>query len=127
MKTISVLIKEWVKENYGESELNNPSWDIKSLAEHLHKNRPTLELENVIENWIDAETQSEIENHPEDYETYYDCGYYNNGVGMASCGGDYEYDEEKARETVLEELDEREILENDEVRKAFLKWIYNNF
>lgn len=114
MKTIKELIKE------------NPTL-IKSLVEHLHKNRPTRELENVIENWIDSETQSEIKNHPEDYETYYDCGYYNNGVGMVSCGGDYEYDEEKARETVLEELDEREILENDEVRKAFLEWVYNNF
>lgn len=119
-------IKKWVKENYGESEIENPSWDIKKLANEVWRKRPTAELEEVIENWIDAETQSEIENHPEDYEKYYcDYGYIDTGVGMRSCGGEWEYDEEKAREVVLDELDEREILENDEVRQAFLKWIKN--
>ena len=28
-------IKNWVKNNYGESELDNPSWDIDGLVEEL--------------------------------------------------------------------------------------------
>jgi len=28
-------ISSWVKENYGESELSNPSWNIESLAKYL--------------------------------------------------------------------------------------------
>jgi hypothetical protein len=33
--TIKARIRQWVKENYGQSELDNPSWDINSLAKHL--------------------------------------------------------------------------------------------
>lgn len=117
-------IKNWVKENYGESEIENPSWNIKELANEVWQKRPTAELEEVIENWIDAETQSEIENHPEDYYIRTTTG----GFGFEGCAKNEDvYDEEKARETVLDELDEREILENDEVREAFLKWVYDNF
>lgn len=116
------IIKKFVKDNYGDTTC----YDLKKLANEVWRKRPTAELEEVIENWIDAEVQSEIENHPEDYEKQYcDYGYIDTGVGMLPCGGEWEYDEEKAREVVLDELDEREILENDEVRKAFLKWIKN--
>lgn len=31
-------IRFFVNKNYGKSEMNNPSWDIKALAEHLTKN-----------------------------------------------------------------------------------------
>lgn len=33
---IKVIIKEFVKKKYGENELENPSWDIDSLAAALH-------------------------------------------------------------------------------------------
>ena len=32
---IEEIIKIWVLENYGEAELNNPSWCIKDLARFL--------------------------------------------------------------------------------------------
>ena len=35
MKTFYEAIYEWVAENFGESEANDPSWDIKALADHL--------------------------------------------------------------------------------------------
>lgn len=115
-------IKNWVEENYGESEIENPSWNIKELSNEVWRKRPTAELEEVIENWIDAEVQSEIENNPEDYYVRTTTG----GFGYEGCAKNEDiYNEEKARETVLDELDEREILENDEVREAFLKWIKN--
>lgn len=46
-----------------------------------------------------------IEQHPEEYETgYADYGYYNNGVGMACCGGETTYDEDKAYEDAKKQL-----------------------
>lgn len=35
MKSFYEAIYEWVAENFGESEANDPSWDIKALADHL--------------------------------------------------------------------------------------------
>lgn len=33
--SVKKLIREFVLENYGESELENPSWDINALARHV--------------------------------------------------------------------------------------------
>lgn len=35
---IKQLIYKWVKDNYGESEAQDPSWDIRSLAKYIEKN-----------------------------------------------------------------------------------------
>lgn len=35
MKDFKTIIYEWVKENFGESEADNPSWSIEALAKHL--------------------------------------------------------------------------------------------
>lgn len=43
------LIYKWVKENYGESEVDNPSWDIGLLAEHIRK-----ELYKKTDKWLDV-------------------------------------------------------------------------
>ena len=113
-------IKNWVKNNYGESEIENPSWNIEKLANEVWRKRPTAELENVIENWIDAEVQSEIENNPEDYYVRTTTG----GFGFEGCAKNEDiYDEKKARERVIEEFDVGELLENDEVREAFRQWV----
>ncbi len=32
------LIYDWVKENYGEAEANNPSWNISALAAYITAN-----------------------------------------------------------------------------------------
>lgn len=37
MKTFYEAIYEWVAENYGQSEADNPSWSIEALADHLSK------------------------------------------------------------------------------------------
>ena len=34
-KELAKSIKEWVKYNFGESEADDPSWDINALAHHL--------------------------------------------------------------------------------------------
>lgn len=36
MKTFYEAIYEWVADNYGQSEAQDPSWDIKALADHLN-------------------------------------------------------------------------------------------
>lgn len=42
------LIHKWVKENYGQSEADNPSWDIDLLAEYIRK-----EFKNKADKWLD--------------------------------------------------------------------------
>lgn len=37
MKTFYEAIYEWVAENFGESEADDPSWNIEALADHLSK------------------------------------------------------------------------------------------
>ena len=37
-KQISELIKRFVRINYGKQESDNPSWDIKLLADYIVKN-----------------------------------------------------------------------------------------
>lgn len=37
MKTFYEAIYEWVAENFGQSEADNPSWSIEALADHLSK------------------------------------------------------------------------------------------
>lgn len=109
-------IKNWVAENYSDTTC----YDLKELANEVWRKRPTAELENVIENWIDAEVQSEIENNPEDYYVRTTTG----GFGFEGCAKNEDiYDEKKARERVIEEFDVGELLENDEVREAFRQWV----
>lgn len=33
--TIKKIITDWVRENFGESEVNDPSWNIDLLAKHI--------------------------------------------------------------------------------------------
>lgn len=33
--TIKSMIRKWVKNNFGESEVNDPSWNIDLLAEYI--------------------------------------------------------------------------------------------
>lgn len=33
--TIKSMIRKWVRENFGESELNDPSWNIDLLADYI--------------------------------------------------------------------------------------------
>lgn len=46
--TIKKIIKDWVKEVYGESEANNPSWNIDWLAKHIES-----QLKNKTDKWLD--------------------------------------------------------------------------
>ena len=53
-KEIERIITAWVKKSYGENEAENPSWDIKALAEELDHNvyhiHHDIEFENELEN-----------------------------------------------------------------------------
>ena len=35
MKTFEELITNWVRDNFGDSEVEDPSWNIQALAEYL--------------------------------------------------------------------------------------------
>ena len=45
IKEIKKLISKWVSDNFGKSELEDPSWNIDHLAEYLSKNLKIEELE----------------------------------------------------------------------------------
>ncbi len=45
---IKNIISKWVLDNYGESELNEPSWNIDLLAEHIES-----QLKNKTDKWLD--------------------------------------------------------------------------
>ena len=36
VSTVEKTIYNWVKRNFGESEANNPSWDISALADEIN-------------------------------------------------------------------------------------------
>lgn len=45
------------------------------------------------------------EDDPEKYNRHFeDYGWYNNGVGMACCGGEYCYDDDKATEDAIDKI-----------------------
>ena len=59
-------------------------------------------LEQCIENKIDDVIEKDPDNF---YLETVDYGYYNNGVGFASCGGREDiYDREKARDYAIDEI-----------------------
>lgn len=41
-KKLETIIYEWVKQNFGESEADDPSWNIEALAEELAKHQQEL-------------------------------------------------------------------------------------
>lgn len=51
------LIKQFVKENYGESEADNPSWDIISLAEYLTEKQMESNM-IIITYWHDEDDET---------------------------------------------------------------------
>lgn len=115
MKTTLEMLKDFVRKNYGESELENPCYDLDALADYLDTHN---EFGQEIRTWIDEETDLELDRHPQDYNPrYYLTGA---GVGAYEC----EYDEHKAREYVIDNFDITEVLESESVLdklKEFVK------
>ena len=81
-----------------------------------------IELGKVIESvMVDLE-----EEDPEEYQTgYASYGSFNNGVGWSSCGGEIEYDDDRATEDAINKIAARiedgdiEILDMLLMKKAF--------
>lgn len=85
--------------------------------------------DKAIDKLADEIAEKLIDKNPEDYNpTFEDYGYYNNGVGMACCGGEMLFDEDAAREDAIEQIADDveskqgdywfDLLENDEFRRA---------
>lgn len=74
MQNIKSIIEEFVLENFDQSELENPSWDITLLAEHISKRlneateKPILQFEKpTIEQLVTfamAQYASDCDKHP---------------------------------------------------------------
>jgi len=52
MKTFYDIIYEWVTDNFGQSEADDPSWNIKALADHLSKSDIDPEELNANTKWL---------------------------------------------------------------------------
>lgn len=74
MKTFYEAIYEWVAENFGQSEADDPSWNIEALADHLSKsdinpdelNANTLTYDE-FDKAMDAYDCNEVLGNPNDY------------------------------------------------------------
>ena len=52
MKTFYEAIYEWVKDNFGQSEADDPSWNIEALADHLSKTNIKPDELNTNTKWF---------------------------------------------------------------------------
>ena len=52
MKTFYAAIYEWVAENFGQSEADNPSWSIVALADHLSDSNINPDELNANTQWL---------------------------------------------------------------------------
>lgn len=59
-KLLTGTIYEWVKNNFGESEADDPSWDINALAEELTKQRHEIHT-LVDDDFLMQDARSEAE------------------------------------------------------------------
>lgn len=60
METFYEAIYEWVAENYGQSEADNPSWSIEALADRLSNSDIKPDELNANTKWL---AYSELEKH----------------------------------------------------------------
>lgn len=74
MKTFYGAIYEWVKDNFGQSEADNPSWNIEALAKHLQESniRPD-ELSIYTKSCVYSELEQsyleeDVENYAKDHD-----------------------------------------------------------
>lgn len=75
MKTFYEAIYEWVAENYGQSEADNPSWSIEALADHLSKS-------DIDPDELSAMTKSRVYNALDQHYVEEDVEEYANGNGI---------------------------------------------
>ena len=52
MNTFYDIIYKWVADNFGQSEADDPSWNIKALADHLSKSDIDPEELNANTKWL---------------------------------------------------------------------------
>lgn len=72
MKTFYDIIYKWVADNFGQSEADNPSWNIKALADHLSRSDINPDELNA---YTKSLVYSTLDQHyvEEDVETYADA------------------------------------------------------
>ena len=74
MKTFYETIYEWVAENYGQSEADNPSWNIEALADRLSKTdiKPdelnAYTKSNVYSKVEQSYLEEDVENYARDHD-----------------------------------------------------------
>lgn len=60
MKTFYDIIYKWVADNFGQSEADNPSWNIEALADHLSRSDINPDELNLPTKWGAFEEMKEF-------------------------------------------------------------------
>ena len=74
MKTFYDIIYKWVGENFGTQEAEDPSWDIKALADHLSKSDidpdelNAYTKSNVYSKVEQSYLEEDVENYAKDHD-----------------------------------------------------------
>lgn len=61
-KKLETIIYEWVKQNFGESEADDPSWSIEALAEELAKHQHEFYWQQELE-YLKEDVEHYAEEH----------------------------------------------------------------
>lgn len=90
------IIKKFIKNNYGESEVENPCYNLKALANEIDSRYKLKEIKSRLETLI----QYRIERHSDEYFLYHEKG----GFGETGCAKNEDvFDEVRAREDVIDD------------------------
>lgn len=86
MKTFYEAIYEWVAENFGQSEADNPSWSIEALADHLNNTdiKPDELNAYTKSNVYSKVEQSYLEEDVENYARNKNIGLTDQQVGAVA-------------------------------------------
>lgn len=69
MKTFQEAIYEWVADHFGQSEADDPSWNIEALADHLNKT-------DIKPDELNAYTKSSVYSTLDQHYVEEDVEYY---------------------------------------------------
>lgn len=82
--TFYEIIYNWVEDNFGESEANDPSWDIKALAKHLSES-------NIDPEEFSAYTKNNTYDYMRQHYLREDIEYASENLGVELTEQEVEY------------------------------------
>lgn len=89
------IIKKFVKDNYGKSEADNPSYNLQALADEIDSRYKLKAIKERLQSLLEYKLEREFE----DYFLYHTTG----GFGETGCAKNEDvFDEVKAKEDLID-------------------------